>query len=55
MAVSWLIVESKGMRVIFSERLQKNVTKGQRRAKYLKIWAKLYKKGHVIARDYRTQ
>ena len=48
------ILESKGMRAIFQK-------KGKKRAKYLKIWAKMYKiwkyfeKGQVIACDYRTQ
>ena len=33
------ILESKGMHAIF----QKNGKKGQKMAKYLKIWAKMYK------------
>ena len=36
------ILESKGMRVIFhkkSKKRGKKVKKGQKRAKYLKIWA----------------
>ena len=46
------ILESKSIRAIFSE-------KGQKRAKYLKIWAKMYKiwkyfeKGQAIARNKR--
>ena len=59
------ILESKGMRAIFQKkgkkRVNKNVKKGQKRVKYLKICAKTYKiwkyseKGQVIACDYRTQ
>ena len=49
------ILESKGMRAIFHEKGKK----GQKRAKYLKIWAKMYKiwkyfeKGQPHACDYR--
>ena len=34
------ILESKGMHAIFQKKDKK---KGQKRAKYLKIWAKMYK------------
>ena len=49
------ILESKGMHAIF----QKNGKKGENRAKYLKIWAKMYhiwkyfEKGQLHACDYR--
>ena len=47
------ILENKAMRAIFSE-------KGQKKAKYLKTWAKMYttckyfEKGKPLACDYRT-
>ena len=50
------ILESKGMRVIFHKKGQK---KGKKRAKYLKIWAKMYQiwkhfeKGQSHACKYR--
>ena len=40
------ILESKGMRAIFQKKDKKRtktVKKEQKRAKYLKIWAKIYK------------
>ena len=42
------ILESKGMRAIFQKKKKikkgkKNVKKAQKRAEYLKIWAKMYK------------
>ena len=40
------ILKSKSIRAIFSEKVQKrakNVKKGQKTAKYLKIWSKMYK------------
>ena len=51
------ILDSQGHACDFSEKGQKKI----KRAKYLKIWAKIYKiwkyieKGQVIACDYRTQ
>ena len=40
------ILENKAMYAIFQKKRkegQQNVKKGQKRAKYLKIWAKMYK------------
>ena len=42
------ILESKGICAIFQKKgkkEQKNVKKGQKRVKYLKIWAKMYRIG----------
>ena len=55
------ILESKGMRAIFQKKGKKKNLEGQKRAKYLKIWAKIYKiskyieKRRVIVCDNRTQ
>ena len=54
------ILGSKGMRAIFQKKGPKK-KKGQKRAKYLKNWAKMYKiwkyfeKGQMIACEYHTQ
>ena len=42
MNLSGPILESKGMCVIFQKKGKKNVKKDKKRAKYLKIWAKMY-------------
>ena len=36
-------LESKGTHGIFQKKGKKNVKKGQKRAKYVKVWAKMYK------------
>ena len=63
MHISGPILVSKGMRAIYQKKgkkQHKKVWKGEKSAKYLKIWAKMYKirkyfvKEHVIACGYRT-
>ena len=40
--ISGPILESKGMHAIFQKKGKINFKKEQKRAKYLKIWAKMY-------------
>ena len=55
------ILESQGTREILKKKGKKMLEKGKKRAKYLEIWAKMYKiweyfeKRQFIACDYRTQ
>ena len=37
------ILESKSMRAIFQKKVKKILKKGQKMAKYLEIWTKMYK------------
>ena len=46
-AIAGLILESKGMRAIFQKKGKKKF-KREKRTKYLKIWAKIYKISNYI-------